>query len=191
MIVLVLPDIPFEDMLLDHARQGNDDALRQIYEAYFPPIYQYIRFRVDEPFIAEDLAGNVFVKLIKACREQKAPRHSLRGWLFRVARNELYDHFGKNQQLVETVLEEWVPAPAEDEPEVQFMNMLTLDQARYAIQQLSVDQQEVLFLRFGQLLNLQETADLMDKNINAIKALQFRAVNSLRRILSQMRRDDE
>jgi DNA-directed RNA polymerase specialized sigma24 family protein len=41
----------------------------------------------------------------------------------------------------------------------------------------------VLILRFGQRLSLQETADIMGKNVSAIKSLQFRAVDTLRSIL--------
>ena len=183
MIFIVLPDIPAEDRLLDQARQGNQDAIRQIYEAYFSPIYQFIRMRVDDAYTAEDLSGNVFLKLIKACQERKAPHKSLRGWLFKVARNEVYDYFGKQQRLAETVLTEWIPAPNDQEPEVEFMRRLSIEQARYAIRQLSPEQQEVIVLRFGQLLNLQETADIMGKSVQAVKSLQFRAVNSLRQIL--------
>lgn len=185
MIFIVLPDIPAEDRLLDRARQGDQDAIRQIYEAYFSPIFQFIRMRVDDTYTAEDLSGNVFLKLVKACQEHKAPQKSLRGWLFKVARNEIYDYFGKQQRLAETVLAEWIPAPDDHEPEVQFMRRLSIEHARYAIRQLSPDQQEVIILRFGQLLNLQETADIMGKSVQAVKSLQFRAVNALRQILAR------
>ena len=60
-----------------------------------------------------------------------------------------------------------------------------IDQARTALLKLSADQQEVLILRFGQGLGLQETADIMDRTVSAIKSLQFRAVNALRQILGE------
>jgi RNA polymerase sigma-70 factor (ECF subfamily) len=46
---------------------------------------------------------------------------------------------------------------------------------------LTMDQQQVIALRFGGGYSLAETAALMDKNINAIKALQYRAIAALRR----------
>lgn len=187
MIVLVLPDIPEEDHLLARARQGDQESLRLIYESYFSPVYQFVRMRVNEREIAEDLASDVFVRLITACRGRNAPRHSLRGWLFRVARNVIHDHYGKQQRLTETVLEEWIPASSDAEPEIQFMRGLDIRRIREAIRRLAPDQQEVIVLRFGQALSLQETADLMAKSITAVKSLQFRAVNSLRRVLGEMR----
>ncbi len=187
MIVIVLPDIPSEDRLLARARQGQQDAIMQIYESYFPPIFQFIRLRVGERALAEDLASEVFVKLVEALQGNNAPRHSLRGWLFRVARNAIHDHYGKSRQLPTTTLDEWLPASPDNDPEVQFMRTLSVERARRAIRMLAAEQQEVLILRFGQMLSLQETADIMGRSTNAVKSLQFRAINTLRSILEGMR----
>jgi RNA polymerase sigma-70 factor, ECF subfamily len=187
MIVIVLPDIPQEDALLARARQGNREAIMQIYESYFSPIYQYIRLRVDDPTLAEDLASEVFMKLVSAFRGNKAPTHSLRGWLFKVARSLLHDHYSKSRKFTTTALDEWVPAPSDHEPEVEFIRSLNLERARDALRKLSPEQQEVLILRFGQALNLQQTADIMGKSISAVKSLQFRAVETLRAVLTEMR----
>lgn len=186
MIVIVLPDIPSEDRLLAQARQGQQDAIMQIYESYFPPIFQFIRLRVGERALAEDLASEVFVKLVDTLQRSTAPRHSLRGWLFRVARNEIHDHYGKSSQLPTTTLDEWLPAAPDNDPEVQFMRSVSVERVRRAIRMLAADQQEVLLLRFGQMLSLQETADIMGKSTNAVKSLQFRAINTLRSILQGM-----
>ena len=187
MIVIVLPDIPTEDRLLAQARAGDADAIMQIYEQYFPPVYQYIRLRVGDPTVAEDLASEVFVKLVDALRGRHAPQHSLRGWIFRVAHNVLSSHYGKMRRYPVTSLEEWVPSPSDDDPEVQFIRSLHLEQARRALRMLNPEQQEVLILRFGQKLDLQQTADIMGKSVSAIKSLQFRAVDTLRKFLGDMR----
>jgi RNA polymerase sigma-70 factor (ECF subfamily) len=187
MIVLVLPDLPAEDRLLAQARQGQQDAIMQIYDSYFPPIFQFIRLRVGERELAEDLASEVFVKLVGALQGSNAPRHSLRGWLFRVARNEIHDHYGKSRQLPTTTLDEWIPDSSDNDPEVQFIRAVSVERARHAIRMLASEQQEVLILRFGQMLSLQETADIMGKSTYAVKSLQFRAINTLRSILEAMR----
>lgn len=186
MIVIVLPDIPAEDKLLAQARQGNRDALMQIYESYFPPVYNFIRLRVDDLTLAEDMASEVFTKLVESLQGRNAPHHSLRGWLFRVARNQISDFYGRNRQLTTDVLDEWIPAPVENDPEMQFIRSNDLERTRRALRMLAADQQEVLLLRFSQNLSLQETADVMGRNLNAIKSLQFRAVNTLRQILGEL-----
>lgn len=189
MILIVLPDIPAEDRLLAQARQGDRDALMRIYESYFSPIYNFIRLRVDDRAQAEDLASEVFVKLVESLRGRNAPQHSLRGWLFRVARNQLNDHYGHRRNVSTEALEEWVPASADTDPEVQFIQTISVERARRALRMLAPDQQEVLILRFGQNLSLQETADIMGRNLAAIKSLQFRATATLRQVLGEFHQE--
>ena len=185
MIVLILPDISAEDDLLARAHRGDTEALQQIYTDYYTPVYQFIRMRTDDRYTAEDLAAEVFLKLVRAFRERKGPRDSLRGWLFKVARHQIYDHYGRGKKFTETVLEEWLPMSDEDAPEAQFIRTMNIETARQAILHLTDDQQEVLILRFGQMLSLQETADIMGKQANTIKQLQLRALRALERVLSQ------
>jgi RNA polymerase sigma-70 factor, ECF subfamily len=186
MITLVLPDIPMEDRLLARARNGDKTAMMQIYESYFDAIYSYLRLRVDDAMLAEDLTSDVFLKLMTALNGRNAPQHSLRGWLFKVARNALHDHYGYTRKMPTTTIEEWVGAPSDDEPEIAFIRDADAERSRRAIKMLAAEQQEVLVLRFGQALSLQETADIMGKSVSAIKSLQFRAVDTLKRILGEV-----
>jgi RNA polymerase sigma-70 factor (ECF subfamily) len=55
-----------------------------------------------------------------------------------------------------------------------------------AYAQLTADQQHVLALRFGHGYSLEETAAFMNKNVNAVKALQFRALAALQRELGEV-----
>ncbi len=184
----VLPDISTENRLLARAHQNDQAALSEIYETFFPPIYQFIRLKVDDRRLAEDIASEVFTKLVDSVGTRHGPRHSLRGWLFRVARNEVHRHYGKIRQLPTTTLDEWLPSSAADSDlELEFIRSMNAERTRQALQALGPDQQEVLILRFGEGLNLQETADIMGKSTSAVKSLQFRAVNTLRRILGEMR----
>lgn len=185
MISLVLPNLPEEDRLLDAAQHGSQDAVMQIYEQYFPAIYQFIRFRVEDIATAEDIASDVFLRLVEALRGDNPPRHSLRGWLFQVARNELYRHFGRKEPITTETLEDWLQAPDGHDPEAQLIKTLDVERARQLIRMLGDEQQEVLILRFGQALSLKETADIMGKSVSAVKSLQFRAVNTLRDILRE------
>ncbi len=184
MIVLVLPDIAAEDALLARARRGDQRAVMEIYERYFQPIYQFIRLRTDDSALAEDITATVFVKLIEALRGRNAPTHSLRGWLFQVARNTLARQWGRDKRYPVTTLDDWdAQASGDDDIEAQMLRTIDINRARRALRQLTADQQEVLILRFNQALSLEETADVMGKNVGAIKSLQSRAINTLRAVL--------
>ena len=185
MLVLVLPDIPHEDDLLARARRGDQPAVMEIYEQYFEPVYQYLRMRTDETVTAEDLASEVFLQFLHALKTGSAPRISLRGWLFKVARNLLAQHYQQAAQLPQITLEDWLPLGDDRQnPEAFFMHNASLEKTRHALRMLNEHQQEVLVLRFGQMLSLEETADIMGKSVGAVKSLQFRAVSTLREILT-------
>lgn len=183
MIAIVLPDVSADEELLNRARHHDREAQRLIYERYFSSIMQFIRLRVDDREQAQDIAADVFLDFFIALSGKNPPRDHLRAWLFRVARNKIYDHYGEKQKFPMTTLEEWIPYSAEENPERQIMQSWQLDRARQAMRMLVTEQQEVLILRFSQGLSLKETADLMDQSISAVKSLQFRAVDNLRQLL--------
>jgi RNA polymerase sigma-70 factor (ECF subfamily) len=183
LLLLALPDIPDEDRLLVQARRGNQQAIADLYEAFFDPVYQFIRWRVDDPQAAEDLTSDVFIKFLNALQGQNAPRQSVRGWLFRVARNVLHDHYQRAGTAVG--LEDDLAAPPEDEAEARLLQSLEIEQVRHGLRMLATDQQEVLLLRFGEMLSLEDTAESMGKSISAVKSLQFRAIDALRRSLGE------
>ncbi|MDX2141161.1 MAG: sigma-70 family RNA polymerase sigma factor [Chloroflexota bacterium] len=188
MLIIILPDIAIEDELLMRARFGDDAAVRDIYQLYYDSVYRYIRLRIDTPAEAEDLSSEVFVRLVSALRSAKAPRQSLRGWLFQVARNLIADHYGRAKRLATTTLEEWIADPDADSLEMDFIHTLNARQARQCLSQLTGDQQEVLILRFGQGMSLQETAIIMGKSTNTVKQLQLRALQALRRNLNALQK---
>lgn len=186
-MAFALPDSTIEQRLLMRARRGDQDAIGEIYDAFFASIYQYVRLRVEDQQLAEDITGEVFVRLVDSIGTRRGPRENLRGWLFRVARNEVYRHYGRARQLPTMTLEDWLPAGEGDDLEVDFIRSVTIERTRQVLRMLPGEQQEVLILRFGEGLDLQETADIMGKSVGAIKSLQFRAVETLRRILGDVR----
>jgi RNA polymerase sigma-70 factor (ECF subfamily) len=183
LLLLALPDLPDEDRLLAQARRGDRKAIARIYDSFFEPVYRFIRWRVDDPAVAEDLTSDVFLKFLAALRGEHAPRDSLRGWLFRVARNVLHDHY--RGALPVNALDDSLPLISEGDMESDLQARLDVERVRRALAMLAPDQQEVLILRFGQMMSLEDTAESMGKSISAIKSLQFRAVDTLRRLLAE------
>lgn len=185
MIVLVLPNPSTDDALLDLARAGDKGAIGDIYRQYVDSIYQFCRLRLGDAQAAEDITSSVFTTFIQALAKGKGPKYHLRAWLFKVARNSIYDTYGKQQTLPIETLEQWSDIDSLD-PENQAFQAIDADILRQTIKMLSPDQQDILLLRFDQQLSLRETADILGKKVNTVKALQFRAVNRLRDLLQPM-----
>ncbi len=109
------------------------------------------------------------------------------GWLFRIAHNELY-HFHHRREREESVLvtkEKREERPADAGDFAQLVEEYERQEALLAaIARLPEDQQETLFLRFWEQLSHAEVASLMGRSEGAIRALQHRALTTLRQILA-------
>ncbi len=183
MLLIVLPDLTNDDAMLRGLQDDTPDSVQAVYERYFPALYNYTRLKVGDARLAEDIVAEVFVKLLRVVGTRSAPHRSLRGWLFQVARHEIGRAFGRNARIKTIALEEWMPDPTQPNPEAALSTALDVEHVRQAVQTLNPDHQEVIVLRFGQHLSLQETADIMGKSVSAIKSLQFRALDNLRAML--------
>jgi RNA polymerase sigma-70 factor (ECF subfamily) len=182
-MAFVLPDLETENRLLALAQRGNRQAVSEIYEKFFPSVYRFVRLHVEDVQTAEDISSEVFFRLIDTVGKRNGPQKTLRGWLFQVARHEMYRQRGKRQKMPMITLNEWLPAA--DDIEADFVQKASIERVRQALRSLSSEQQEVVILRFAEALSLEETADMMGKSVAAIKSLQFRAVDTLRRVLGQ------
>jgi RNA polymerase sigma-70 factor (ECF subfamily) len=185
-----------EERLLTGARRFDSSALAQIHDCFYKPIYRYLRYRIDDDQVAEDAASEVFLRLLDALQDGKAPRKSLRGWLFGTASHVVNDHFRRRYRVQNDDLadHEALPASAETDPEHQLQLNLTHARLRAVLADLTPEQQQVVTLRFGQGMSHREVAQILDKSEGAVKLLQFRALRALRRLLEpatgQGARDD-
>ncbi|MFQ5595498.1 MAG: sigma-70 family RNA polymerase sigma factor [Anaerolineae bacterium] len=170
-----------EQRLIAQARQGDTAALGAIYDQYAAKIYIYFYHRLGDRQLAEDLMGDVFVRMVEAVDTPRFADTSLSGWLYRIAHNLLVDHFRKQSEEV-TLPEEL--AMSSEGPAAIVERKLAQDGLRKALEVLTEDQRQVIVLRFGEGLTAREVAEIMGKQENAIWQLQHRALNGLRRVLA-------
>lgn len=177
-----ISDTP-QTALLKRVRTGDKHALGEIHDRYYPALYRYALFRLGDDAAAQDVAAEVFLRLLDAVQAGRPPRTTLGGWLFGVAAHLVADHFRRAPResvpLSETLASHASPA-------VEAEQNLQHHELRTAIRQLTFEQQTVLALRFGNGFSLEQTAEAVGKSVNAVKALQFRATEALRRMLVEM-----
>lgn len=177
--------VSFDQGELDGLRELNSQVIGAIYDKYFPEVFRYVRYRLNDEHTAEDIASDVFVRLLEASQKGRGPQTNLRAWLLGTASHIITDHLRRSyrrptEKITENVLDPLaVPADEVDRRERDHT-------VRSAMQELTPEQQHVLALRFGEGFSLEETAAAMNKNVNAIKALQFRALASLQRGIGEV-----
>ena len=168
-------------------RLGSLDAqaIGAVYDQYFSEVYRYVLYRVGDQILAEDIASDVFIRLLEAVKIGRGPDSNLKGWLIGTASHVVMDYLRKKYRRPEEEIPEsfpdLTPSPSSEVDQREQNNLV-----RGAYSKLTVEQQDVLALRFGQGYSLEETASRMDKNVNAVKALQFRALAALQREIGEV-----
>jgi RNA polymerase sigma-70 factor (ECF subfamily) len=175
---------PEEQGLLERASRADPEALGALYDRYVDRIYNYIYHRVGQADLAEDLTAQVFARMLEAIREGRAWRTSFSGWIYRIAHNLVIDHYRRRGRAAFVELEEASPVVAEEADPVRKVEAhLESEHLRAALTKLTQEQAEVIALRFLDEFSIAEVASMMNKTEGAIKALQYRAVLALRRVM--------
>ncbi|MBN1810936.1 MAG: sigma-70 family RNA polymerase sigma factor [Anaerolineae bacterium] len=170
--------------LLEKAKAYDEKAIGELYDQYAPLIYNYLYHRVHNAQVAEDLTGDVFVRVLQAIQSSQFWHTSFRSWLYRIAHNLAIDYYRRQPTHPATALPEDL-AGHEDDPDSAIAKQATKRRLHHAIRSLTPDQQLVLSLRFGEQLSAREVAEIMNKSIGAVEVQQHRALASLRRILEK------
>lgn len=170
---------------LTRARQLDLQALGSLHDQYYPVVYRYVAYRLDEPEVCEDISGEVFLRLVEALRQRKDTIRDVRAWLLGTASHLVMDHLRHKYRHPNVSIEDHDNLPIDASPEGIAEQTMHKDQLRNALTMLTSDQQHVLALRFSQEFSLEETALAMGKTIGAVKVLQFRALETLRRLLEE------
>lgn len=174
---------PFDDEVAAGVRRGDPDALSEVYRVLSGPLTAYLRSQVRDAQLAEDLATETFLKLVRGCRRLEGGPFQIRSWLYRVAQRNVIDHLRARSRRPDEELTDLPPEEltAEGDPAVTVEGWDTLDRIRQALQQLSPDQAEVLRLRLIGGLSAPEAAIVIGKTEGAVRALQHRGVATLAR----------
>lgn len=174
--------------VVERAQAGDTEAFAQIYRDCHDAVYTFVYWRVNrDKELAQDLTGDTFTRALGRIGTVAWQGRDIKAWLITIARNLVADHFkSAHWQRTITVAEVRDEDPdlgPEGNPEKAAVDHLSNITLLRAVTQLSAEQRECIILRFLKGLSVAETAWAMGKNEGAIKALQHRAITSLRRLV--------
>ena len=174
-----------ERLLVDAARVGDEAALSELYTLYFPRVYRYILARTGNQYDAEDLAEEVFMRVLEAIERFQWREAPFSAWLFRIAHNAVISQRRKDTARGRS-------APLTDGlavdsagPEELVETRLVLNEVMDAAKKLPEAQRQVISFRFAAGLSVAETAAAMGKGEGNVKVIQHKAIAKLREMLGQ------
>ena len=170
--------------LVARAQQGDQDAYATLYNTYSKKIHSYLRYHLNNRAeVAEDLAADVFLKAMEKINSYQFNGVPFSAWLYRIAHNHLIDYLRAQPKKQGVSLDECIGV---DDPsaEKSLDQTLTQQQLSGAFEGLTGDQRQVIVYRFLQDRSIADTARLMEKNEDAVKQLQVRALRNMRKVLA-------
>jgi RNA polymerase sigma-70 factor (ECF subfamily) len=173
--------------LLTRAQTSCDPtAFDGLYLLFADRVYRYLLARVGDPELAEEVTAQVFLRLLEKIDIYRiGPRDNVAifsAWLYRLAHNKMVDVLRSAKRTQDAPLEHAAHVPAGstmDDVDARLDFQRIVD----SLQTLNDQQREVIVLRFVEELSIAETAQIMQKSEGAVKALQHRALEALRRHL--------
>lgn len=175
-----------EEYWLKGARKLDEEALASIYDAFSSALYRYAVHQLGDAQAAEDIVSETFFRLLRSIGAGGGPEKHLKSYLYRVAHNLIIDQYRRNP-IIEVNIDSEISALADGNknPERQVETSFEQEELRNNLWNLTADQRQVIVLKYLEGLNNQEVADVLGKPVGAIKALQHRGLNSLRRMLAK------
>ncbi len=188
---------------LECARRGESEALGTLYRQFLPGVFGYIAARVPDRATAEDLTSEVFLKVVEGISQLRASDEAaFAAWILQIARITIAGYYRKREKQpacvpLEPVHWEWEEEEEEGESRAIPTSHPDADPVRRAeardewnavvkaINTLTEEQRQVLIGRLILGYDVATVAQMIGKNTNAVKALQFRALCSLQRLLGR------
>lgn len=182
------PMLPFE-RVLERAKALDKSALSMLYKRFLPVVYRYTLARVSDIHQAEDITADTFIAVVEHIATTRAlDELSFAAWLLGIARNKVAMHF--RQRRGQPQMQRDMPEDAEpvaiaegDDPLAIITARESWSEVVQALSLLTEEQQTVVLYRCVLGYPTEDVARLMEKQPGTIRALQFRALNSLARHL--------
>ena len=167
------------DSWLPGVRRLDPEALGAVYDALSPALFRFSYRLLGDSQVAEDVVAETFSRMLTAIRNGGGPEVYLRAYLYRIAHNLAMDH---HRAAVTLPLDESDPRLMVEGPS-EATDARDRQAAREALWHLTPDQRQVIVLKFYQGLSNEEVAAALDKPVGAVKSLQHRALDALRRMM--------
>ncbi|MDO9085381.1 MAG: RNA polymerase sigma factor [Anaerolineaceae bacterium] len=171
--------------LITRLQAFDMSAIEWVYDQYNEAIYRYGYRLLGNQDKAEECVAETFSRFLNALKNGKGPKKYVRPYLYRMAHNWITDQYRRAIPEDEGLPEQY--ASQNDHPEDLVIDQIESGTIRNVLRELPENQRQAVVLKFVEGLNNQEIALAMNKPIGAVKALQHRGLQTIRKKLEVKR----
>ena len=173
-----------EPLLLERAQRFEKEALAEIFDRYNAGIYRYAMRLLGDSDLARECMSETFSRFLSAVKRGAGPSEHLQAYLYRIAHNWITDYY-RCKTPPPLPLDPRIRSDPGKEPPQAVVDEIELQQVRSALALLTPDQRQVITLKYLEDWDNEEIARALDKPVGAVKSLQHRAIEALRRLLPE------
>ena len=179
--------MPSEWDLIEKAKSGDQQALAELVESCWQPLYRFICRKTGRQDEAQDIVQETFYRAFRSLGSFHRTDARFSTYLGKVAENIIYDSWRKNRRTppAETDASVWERLDGGGNPADHVLRRESDARIAACLAELPEEQRRVVELRILLGLPVRETADHMGKSEAAVKMLQQRALKTLRDLLMQ------
>lgn len=166
--------------LVLRAIKKDQDAFGELYDRHVVRVYRHIYYMVGNAAEAEDLTAQTFLRAWEAIGRYEVRGAPFVSWLLRIAHNLGVSHLRSKRESAQ-LHDGMVDDKPRRDPETVLEQSADEELVREAILRLRDEQRQVIILRFIEDLDYREVAEIIGKSVAAIRVIQHRALNSLRK----------
>lgn len=161
-------------------RCEQDELLTGIYKEYFPKIYNYVYYQVNDHQVCDDLVSSIFMKVVEHIDDFDEGKAAFSTWIFRIARNSVIDHYRKQKHdsNIDDFEETLFCAVSFEEGYRRYVEEERWD-VEELVQVLNENEKPVIYWRYFQGLSFREIAQKLDKNDSTVRTLHERALKKM------------
>lgn len=162
-------------------------AFAAMYDHYFPRVYNYVRYRVQDVDIADEITSQVFERTLSKIGSYRPKIAPFGAWLFAIARNTIRDHYRSTRRHPWFSLEALSSQGSSDPlPDEAVENKDTSAMLLWAVHQLPPREQDIIALKFTSKLGNKEIANMIGLSESNVGVILLRALRQLRKLLNDM-----
>ena len=166
----------------------DEEAFEELYEYFFPRVYNFIYARLKNSADADDVTSITFMKMNENLERYDSTKAAFSTWLFRIANNALIDHTRRRDKSEETEWEEFFDpaAPEYQEPEAQTLTQESNRELLAALDKLNDRERRIIELKFWSDLDTRSIADVLSMTESNVRVTLHRALGKLKNFLGDV-----
>jgi RNA polymerase sigma-70 factor (ECF subfamily) len=172
-----IPDAFWRDPV--ERAKSDPAAFGELYDRYAAQIFRFVRARVHDNGLAEDITADVFVNALRHIKDYDDRGRPFSCWLYRIAVNAIASHYRHQKAVLALDDEPDLASPAVD-PIDEIVARERLRTVWQAVDRLPSQQRAAMILKFSDDMTMEDVGAVLGKSPAAAKLLIYRAMQRLR-----------